>query len=70
MSRDLAGHTEGTPMEPAEEEQPAPRHVLDDPEVQEKIKAALDRAQHGKSRRGKTADDLLRLADEHRRVDP
>jgi hypothetical protein len=53
-----------------EEEQPAPRHVLDDPEIQTKIKAALERVEQGRSRRGKTADDLLKLAREQRGLDP
>lgn len=54
----------------AEEEKPAPRRVFDDPEVKAKVAAALDRVKQGDSRRGKTADDLLRLVREQRRVDP
>lgn len=61
----------GRPEHPsAEEEKPAPRRVFDDPEVKAKVAAALDRVKRGESRRGKTADDLLRLASEQRRVDP
>jgi len=70
VSRESA-HRAGSELPgPVERERPAPRHVLDDPEVQAKIQRSLDRVRAGTSRPGKTADDLLRLADEQRRVDP
>lgn len=69
MIRDLARPVEHE-SEVGDEERPAPRHVLDDPVVKEKIKAALERVRRGRSRRGKSADDLLRLAREQRRMDP
>lgn len=52
-----------------DEERPAPRHVLDDPVVQAKVQRAVERVRAGEAHPGRGADDLLRLADEQRRVD-
>lgn len=52
-----------------EEDQPAARHVLDDPEVQAKIEDGLARSESGELRPGKSADELLRLAREQRRME-
>jgi hypothetical protein len=52
-----------------ERERPAPRHVLDDPEVRGTIERALKHVRGGESRRGMTAVELLRHArDQQRRL--
>jgi hypothetical protein len=52
-----------------DEDQPAARHVLDDPDVRAKIEDVLGRSERGELRPGKSADDLLRLAREQRRME-
>jgi hypothetical protein len=60
---------EVTPSEIAEEEVRAPRHVLDDPRVQEDIDDALAVVREGRTQPGLRGDELLNLAREQRRVD-
>lgn len=65
MSRDGKAPTE--PLEGLEPVETMPREVLDSPEMQARIAKA--KAREGKADSGKTADDLLKLAREQRRVD-
>ena len=51
-----------------EEPQPLPPEVLADPKIREQIAEAQAAAREGRTRRGKSADDLLDLANEQRRV--
>jgi alpha-D-ribose 1-methylphosphonate 5-triphosphate diphosphatase PhnM len=51
------------------EEQPMDREVLDSDEMKAKAARALELAKRGKVAPGKTADDLLHMAREQRRVD-
>ncbi len=53
-------------MEP---ERPMPREKLDTPDMKAKIAKAKERANAVEGGSGKTADDLLKLAAEQRRVD-
>jgi hypothetical protein len=46
------------------EDEPIPRHVFDDPQVQRDIEEALERARRGDGKPGMTAADLRALADE------
>jgi hypothetical protein len=51
-----------------DEDRPAPARILADPEVQERIERSLARIREGKAEPGKTSDELLRAADEQRRL--
>jgi len=49
------------------EDEPIPRHILEDPKVQAAIEEALERARRGDGKPGLTAEDLRAGADEERR---
>jgi hypothetical protein len=50
-------------------ERPMPREKLDTPEMKAKIAKAKERATAVEGGSGKTADDLIKLAREQRRMD-
>ncbi len=49
-------------------EQPVSPDSLNDPEVQAAIEAARERAKQGNAGRGKTSEELMRLARDQRHV--
>ena len=57
------------PLEALEPEEPMSQEALDTPEMQARIAKAQATARRGRTTPGKTADDLLALAREHRGVD-
>lgn len=51
-------------------DEPPPPGFMDRPEVKAAIEVALERARKGGGRKGSSAEDLLRLAREQRRLGP
>jgi hypothetical protein len=49
------------------ENEPIPRHILEDPKVQAAIEDALERVRRGDTSPGSTPEQLTALADEERR---
>jgi hypothetical protein len=58
------------PVVGLEAERPMSGEILNSAEMTAKIAKAEERARRGRTSPGKTADDLLELAREQRRVDP